>query len=217
MVSKRGISGFLKRVDRTLPINQSRVRRVVVDEDKPESQAAIKPPEPVEAPRERRSALAVIPLICAVLAMVALFAYTRTRVASSAANQPETSVVAPAATAVSAPPEAATPNPELAGEAASPAAADLAPVGSSPNLGVLDEKIVIGGADAKPAKKSAKKKPADPAPAPAVAEAPAAAAAPPAAAAAAPAAAAPAGDKKDSLQDQLKRQRDCLVSNRCDN
>jgi serine/threonine-protein kinase len=221
VVAKRGISGFLKRVDRTLPLSQSRARRVMIDE-KPESSAVVKSPEPTAAPpagKERRSAWAVIPLICAVLAMVAIFAYTRTRMTSSAAaNETPPGMVVPAATSVLAGPppiEPATANPVLAGEAAS-SAATQAPAGLTPNLTGVDEKIVIGGADVKPVKKSTKKKPPDTTPAPAVAEAPPPAEAP-ALGAAAPAASAPAPEKKDSLQDQLKRQRDCLVSNRCDN
>jgi serine/threonine-protein kinase len=216
---KRGISGFLKRVDRTLPLT-ARSKRTT-PEEKVEAQPVAKPAPPPAAPgKERRSALAVIPLIGVVLAMVVLFAYTRNKMGSSAVADPApaASVVAAPGSVVSSPAavEPATPNPALASEAQTSASTD-APNGLSPNLGLVDEKVVIGGGDVKPLPKKAPKKKADVAAAPAVAESPAPPAAAPAPVAAAPAPAAPPSDKKDSLQEQLKRQRDCLVSNRCDN
>jgi hypothetical protein len=87
--------------------------------------------------------------------------------------------------------------------------------GMTPALGLVDEKIVIGGSGST-ARRAAKKKAAETTTAPPALDTAASAPVPaPVIEVAAPAAApAPA---KPSFQDQLKAQHDCLVSNRCDN
>jgi serine/threonine-protein kinase len=225
---RRSLSGFLKRADRTLPIGARVAPSKGPSVAPPHIEAAIAAHANKTAgvQKGRRGLVALAPLAVAVLAMVAIFAVVRSRSGAASAAAEPTPVVAPAAlssasagagseTSASAAAVDAAKIAEPAPESANlhPAASDGTAAGMTPALGMVDEKIVIGGSTAK---RAARKKAAETAVAAAPLESAAPAAAPaPIIEVAAPPAAAPVS--KPSFQDQLKSQHDCLVSNRCDN
>ena len=192
---RRGLSGFLKRADRTLPIG-ARVgnKPVPVVAARVEPAIAAVTVRAAGEEKGRRGLMALLPLALAVVAMVAIFAVVRSRSGSASAAAETTPVAAPAALS------SAAAAPATPGSAAEPAVAGAAPVadptpdsaaahsdvagagtasGMTPALGMVDEKIVIGGS-VSAAKRAARKKAAEPAAAapPLEAQAPAPAAAP---------------------------------------
>ena len=224
---RRGLSGFLKRADRTLPLGAK-----VTGKGVPVTPLHVDPPvvaASLSTAREekgRRGLVALVPLLIAVVAMVAIFAVVRSRSGAASAAAETAPLSPPAASsavtvtataAAVAAPESATANPALPADAAQDGTEGQGSTtaGMTPALGIVNEKIVIGGS-VSAAKRAARKKAAEQSVAAAPVAVPAAAPAPaPVVEVVAPAAA-PAV-KKPSFQDQLKAQHDCLVSNRCDN
>jgi serine/threonine-protein kinase len=223
---RRGLAGFLKRADRTLPIGE-RVRSKQVAPAAPAHvEPAVAAPllKAAGEPQGGRGLMALLPLLAAVVVMVVIFAVVRGRSgAASAAAEPLPAAAPAAASSITmeAPVQAVSPAPAADASVIAEPAPGAAPpngavaAGMTPALGLVDEKIVIGGSGST-ARRAAKKKAAETTTAPPALDTAASAPVPaPVIEVAAPAAApAPA---KPSFQDQLKAQHDCLVSNRCDN
>jgi serine/threonine-protein kinase len=229
--AKRGLSGFLRRADRTLPLHAgTRGRRP----DTLEAETALEKPvveasSPPVVPQPRRGrVIASLPLLLALVVVVGIFVASRTQSSGVVSNDAQPAANAAASVlplpmtlpAGAAQVEQATPDPALASEAADSSASSNpqgAPTaGMSSGLSPVDEKIILGGASTK---KTSRKKANDTSAssAPAIDVAGAAALPTPAPEPVNAAAAKPAPPKKPTLQDELRAQRECLVANRCDN